>query len=191
MENNNSLIQWFLEGESRDNTPWIIPINNQGFYIGRLDTSDLILSSSAVSRKHAELIIHKDDLYIRDLNSKNGTFINGKNQIEKTMVHNGDILRIGNSEFKFFTRVIEQVEEGIHTIIGMKDQEDISFSQYCQLSEREDEVLFFLVKGMSLKVIGEKLFISTGTVKNHVLNIYKKTESHSRIELATRYADYK
>jgi DNA-binding CsgD family transcriptional regulator len=190
MESRNGLIQWFLEGELRDNSPWIIPINNLTFCIGRLDSSDLILSSSSVSRKHAELIIQKDDLYITDLNSKNGTYINGRLQKERTLLRDGDILQIGNNEFKICTKVTELEVEGKHTIIGMNETEHISFADKHLLSDREEEVLFFLVKGMSLKVIGEKLFISPGTVKNHVLNIYKKTNCHSRIELSTAFSEY-
>ena len=192
MEKDNSQVQWFLEGKLRDNSPWIIPIHSSAFYIGRLDSSDLILSSSSVSRrKHAELIIHRNDLYITDLNSKNGTYVNGKQQSSRTLLHNDDLLKIGISEFKVFSKIIAQEEESNNTLIGFNNEKEISFAEFYHLSMRESEILYFLIKGLSLQIIGEKLFISTGTVKNHVLKVYKKTDCHSRIELSTKYSGYK
>jgi len=99
MKKDNNRMQWFLEGELRDNSPWIIPVQDN-FSIGRLETSDLILSSSLVSRKHAKLLIQDEDLYITDLQSSNGTFINGKEQSGQNLLRNGDLLKIGISEFK-------------------------------------------------------------------------------------------
>ena len=55
------------------------------------------------------------------------------------------------------------------------------------LSERENEVLKLVAKGYSYKEIGEKLFISTKTVQNHVQNILTKLQLKRRYELM-RYA---
>jgi len=50
------------------------------------------------------------------------------------------------------------------------------------LSEREKEILSFLVKGMSYKMIAASCFISTDTVRGHISNIYKKLHVHSKGE---------
>jgi DNA-binding NarL/FixJ family response regulator len=55
------------------------------------------------------------------------------------------------------------------------------------LSERENDVLKLVAKGYSYKEIGEKLFISTKTVQNHVHNILTKLQLKRRYELM-RYA---
>lgn len=55
------------------------------------------------------------------------------------------------------------------------------------LSERENEVLKLVAKGYTYKEIGEKLFISTKTVQNHVQNILTKLQLRKRYELM-RYA---
>jgi len=63
--------------------------------IGRLSTSDLVLDSEQVSRKHAELI--KDPMgrwWIRDLNSRNGTRVNGQ-MVKERMLVGGDSIHIG------------------------------------------------------------------------------------------------
>lgn len=57
------------------------------------------------------------------------------------------------------------------------------FASRYQLSGREREVLSALIKGMSNQDIGEKLFISEGTVKVHVHKIYQKSGVSSRMEL--------
>ena len=50
------------------------------------------------------------------------------------------------------------------------------------LSEREKEILSFLVKGMSYKMIAAACFISIDTVRGHISNIYKKLHVHSKGE---------
>lgn len=51
------------------------------------------------------------------------------------------------------------------------------------LTERESEIVEYIVMGLSNKEIGEKLFISPNTVKNHIYNIYKKTHVKNKVEL--------
>jgi DNA-binding NarL/FixJ family response regulator len=50
------------------------------------------------------------------------------------------------------------------------------------LTEREREVLKYLVEGRSYKAVAEKCFISLDTVSSHVKNIYKKLQVHSKSE---------
>ncbi len=52
------------------------------------------------------------------------------------------------------------------------------------LSDREKEVLYLVATGASNKEIANKLHISTNTVKVHLRNILKKTDSKSRTEAA-------
>lgn len=54
------------------------------------------------------------------------------------------------------------------------------------LTERELEVLQLIVDGYSNSLIGEKLYISTGTVKTHVRNILKKLCAGDRTQAAIR-----
>jgi DNA-binding NarL/FixJ family response regulator len=55
------------------------------------------------------------------------------------------------------------------------------------LTPRENEVLRLVAKGYTYREIGEKLFISTKTVQNHVQNILTKLQLRKRYELM-RYA---
>lgn len=56
-----------------------------------------------------------------------------------------------------------------------------------RLTPRENEVLILVAKGYTYREIGEKLFVSTKTVQNHVQNILTKLQLHRRYELM-RYA---
>ncbi|MDQ3957822.1 MAG: response regulator transcription factor, partial [Actinomycetota bacterium] len=51
-----------------------------------------------------------------------------------------------------------------------------------RLTERELEVLKLVAKGLNNRDIGQELFISENTVKNHVRNILEKLHLHSRME---------
>jgi DNA-binding NarL/FixJ family response regulator len=52
------------------------------------------------------------------------------------------------------------------------------FKDY-HLSQREKEILKYLVDGLSKKLIAEKLFVSYHTIDSHIRNIYEKLEVHS------------
>jgi len=54
------------------------------------------------------------------------------------------------------------------------------------LSERELEVVKYLVQGMSYKLIAESCFISPETVNGHIKNIYKKLQVHSKSEAVAK-----
>ncbi|WP_160679199.1 LuxR C-terminal-related transcriptional regulator [Clostridium sp. C8-1-8] len=64
----------------------------------------------------------------------------------------------------------------------LKASEDI-------LSEREKEVLKLVKLGYTNSEIGEKLFISTGTVKRHIINIYSKLDVHTRTQAVLRASE--
>ena len=51
-----------------------------------------------------------------------------------------------------------------------------------RLTDRELQVLRLVAKGLNNKDIGDELFISENTVKNHVRNILEKLHLHSRME---------
>jgi DNA-binding NarL/FixJ family response regulator len=50
------------------------------------------------------------------------------------------------------------------------------------LTDREMEILRYLVDGMSYKAVAEKCFVSLDTISSHVKNIYKKLQVHSKTE---------
>ena len=59
------------------------------------------------------------------------------------------------------------------------------------LSERELEVLQLIASGKSNRRIASELFVSVGTVKTHVNNLYRKLDSHSRTQAVARARELK
>ena len=67
-----------------------------------------------------------------------------------------------------------------------KSGRSFSKDESYNLTEREMEVLKFLVDGMSYKLIAEKCFVSIDTISSHVKNIYKKLQVHSKSEAVAK-----
>ena len=66
----------------------------------RKDEADLVLpDDQSISGRHMKLLIRNNKLYGEDLNSHNGTFINGRKITESAQIHRGDEIRLGNSVF--------------------------------------------------------------------------------------------
>jgi len=90
-------------------SPWMLkacsaPLDGQyftlasGFVIGREEKSEIKLPFSYISRQHARLALRKNKLYVEDLESANGTFVNG-DRVKSCELRNGDELRL--DEFIF------------------------------------------------------------------------------------------
>lgn len=68
--------------------------------IGR-SSEALPLSDQTISRRHAELTPDEGKWYLRDLNSANGTFLNGRRVMARTLLQEGDQIRAGNTLLVF------------------------------------------------------------------------------------------
>jgi pSer/pThr/pTyr-binding forkhead associated (FHA) protein len=67
--------------------------------IGRVEDNTFHIADPSVSSHHCEVQLRGSDIVIRDLNSTNGTFING-NKIEESVLNPGQVLRLGQVELK-------------------------------------------------------------------------------------------
>ena len=77
----------------------IIPIKSD-LTIGRKDENSIVLSDQHVSGNHAKIIVRNDSLFIEDLNSTNGTYLNGNKISGKMKLTNKDEIKIGTAVFK-------------------------------------------------------------------------------------------
>lgn len=62
-------------------------------------------------------------------------------------------------------------------------QENVSYDISEELTGREKEICSLMVDGLTNKQIADRLYISEGTVKNYISNIYDKTGIHDRVKL--------
>ncbi|HEY7638535.1 MAG TPA: FHA domain-containing protein [Steroidobacteraceae bacterium] len=91
-----------------DNQPKLIKVSNQReipikpeMVLGRLAECDLQLTEGQASRRHAKLFVAEDAVWLEDLNSANGTFVNGAKVTGKVKLASGDRLRFDVEEFDF------------------------------------------------------------------------------------------
>jgi len=70
--------------------------------VGRGAEADIVFDDTGVSRLHAELVVSYDGtVEVHDLGSTNGTYLNGEPVSGPQPLHDGDAIRIGDSEFTF------------------------------------------------------------------------------------------
>lgn len=98
--------EWYLYGSVADGQNFQeIQINRSGFRIGRRFGCDLQLMWATVSGNHAEFITRPDNqLVLRDLDSTNGTFVNGERVTGEVLLQEDDIVQLGASEFRVLLR---------------------------------------------------------------------------------------
>jgi signal transduction histidine kinase len=72
----------------------VITLKSPLVTLGRSPESDVIIRDPAVSYRHAEIFVRKGEPYLRDLSSRNGTYLN-KKRIALQRLHDGDEIRVG------------------------------------------------------------------------------------------------
>ena len=68
--------------------------------LGRGDQADLVIDDEAMSRRHLEISYRNLEFRLRDLDSSNGTFLNGS-EVKEYALRNGDKIMAGETVFLF------------------------------------------------------------------------------------------
>ena len=74
--------------------------NKERYTIGRLPDNDIRIDNPAVSGHHSLIINILNDSFLEDLNSTNGTYVNGK-LIKKHAMQHGDVITVGHHQLRF------------------------------------------------------------------------------------------
>ncbi len=87
-----------------------ISLNKERTTLGRKPHNDIQVDNLAVSGEHAAIITILNDSFIEDLNSTNGTLVNGK-PIKKHFLQNNDVIEVGKHKLKYFNDAPVQASE--------------------------------------------------------------------------------
>ena len=75
-------------------------MNKERYTIGRLPDNDIRIDNPSVSGHHSLIINILNDSFLEDLNSTNGTYVNGK-LIKKHAMQHGDVITVGHHQLRF------------------------------------------------------------------------------------------
>lgn len=91
--------------------------------LGRKAQSDIVIDDSAISSQHARVLKKSNEffpqyqeLYVEDLGSTNGTFLNEQPVVGRQRLRNGDTLRLAWNHFKFIDEQEAEMEKTVQML---------------------------------------------------------------------------
>jgi pSer/pThr/pTyr-binding forkhead associated (FHA) protein len=171
----------------------LVPLTGERVTLGKASTNVVALEHDAtVSRLHAILENHGSAWSIRDMGSRNGTYVNGEKITAERVLRSGDEVRIGKSRVVYLEARQSGVPVEEATIVPDAAQLPP------RLTRREIDVLMVLCRPLvsddpfpepaSVRRMAGELYVTEAAVKQHLQNLYDKfaipTEGDRRVRLA-------
>jgi DNA-binding CsgD family transcriptional regulator len=153
--------------------------------VGTLESNDVVVDADGVSRVHAAFERFGDAWCVRDLGSRNGTFVNGARIVGEHALHSGDEIVLGRLRMLFRGPA--------------RGEETAAIAQAPPLTHRERDVLLALCRPLltgdaftepaSTRAIAAELVVSEAAVKQHLSRLYDKFDvgaegERRRVQLA-------
>ena len=161
------------------------PLDAERMTVGTLDSNDVVVDGDGVSRVHAALEKFGETWCIRDLGSRNGTFVNGGRIIGERALRSGDEIVLGRIRIVFHGPA--------------RGKETAAIAQPPAVTPRERDVLVALCRPLltgdaftepaSIRAIAAELVVSEAAVKQHLSHLYDKFDvsaagERRRVQLA-------
>jgi hypothetical protein len=153
--------------------------------VGTLESNDVVVDAEGVSRVHAVFERFGEAWCVRDLGSRNGTFVNGGRIIGERALRSGDEIVLGRLRLLFHGPA--------------RGTETAAIAQPPPLTRREHDVLVALCRPLlagdaftepaSIRAIAAELVVSDAAVKQHLSRLYFKFDvgahgERRRVQLA-------
>jgi FHA domain-containing protein len=145
-------------------------LESQRVTVGTLDSNDVVVDAEGVSRVHAVFERFGDTWCVRDLGSRNGTFVNGGRIVGERALHSGDEILLGRLRVLFRGPAASK--------------ETAAIAEPPPLTQRERDVLLALCRPLltgdaftepaSIRAIAAELVVSEAAVKQHLSRLYFK-----------------
>jgi FHA domain len=160
-------------------------LDSERLTVGTLESNDVVVDGDGVSRVHAVFERFGDAWCVRDLDSRNGTFVNGARIIGERALHSGDEIVLGRLRLLFHAPA--------------RGKETAAIAQPPRVTQRERDVLVALCRPLltgdaftepaSIRAIAAELVVSEAAVKQHLSRLYDKFDvaahgERRRVQLA-------
>src|SRR5262245_37151489 len=151
------------------------PLDGSIIRIGRQLDCDIQLESTAVSRRHAQLVSGGDGFFVEDLGSSNGTFVNAARVSGRTAIHEEDTLQIGPYLFALRAEPEPQStmpEEGL-VVREQVPAKTGSHTLYAQNAAQKLQVVLEISQLLARTLDVEPLL---GKMLDHLLRLFPQAE---------------
>ena len=145
-------------------------LSSERVTVGTLESNDVVVDADGVSRVHAVFERLGDAWCVRDLGSRNGTFVNGERIVGERALHSGDEILLGRLRMLFRGPAA--------------GKETAAIAEPPPLTPRERDVLVALCRPLltgdaftepaSIRAIAAELVVSDAAVKQHLGRLYEK-----------------
>jgi two-component system cell cycle response regulator len=124
------------------------------YIVGRSKEAKIVVSDDAISRQHFKLIVVGSEVVIEDLDSTNGTFVNGA-RVSKQVLHDKDTIQISSQTvmaFSYVTDLEAQKQQQIYMMANFDPVTQARTKQYF-LDQIDQEFSHAIRKGLPLSLI--------------------------------------
>ena len=157
-----------LQGQS-------FPLDGDELVVGRREHSDVHMPDPHVSRTHAVIRKHSGAVWIEDLGSTGGTWVNDQQVSGSRALRHGDLVRFGAVVARFDDRSAAMEREEATEMMEVAPDEERPM-----LSPRQKEVLRFLRDGLTNPEIARRLGVTERTVKAHCQEVFDRLGTRNR-----------
>jgi hypothetical protein len=154
--------------------------------IVRGSENDIIIPDGAVKRNHASLIIDGNEFIIRDLDSVNDTFINGKRVYGQARLNRHDILKVGGALVPWMNYICEFNRASQATVdLNYDERPRSSFSEVIDVGVK---IFVKLPGSVSVLTLGILNIVFAGLI-GLILGIVRITQANRVLDLNDLYPD--
>lgn len=176
--------------------PRITPLRGKSLTIGRATDNDISINVLEMSRHHMRLFSKEGGIIAEDLNSTNGTMLNGEKLTHQELLENGDVLQIGESLTMVFTSDPADASKPPDRLLSRIATEDAKTEQLSTRQPQQDKrrttstinatsPLGMLAADANQSVL--KHGLEPNQLVDHVMMVYARTEWKQRASKVFTY----